>query len=102
MFIPEVLLSARTMQACLDASEPQLTAAHRHSFATVVLATVEGDVHDIDTSVSASAFPEAVKKHDAVMVGMSALLRAGQALDVGTNGHVTQRSRKAQPIGGCQ
>jgi len=47
MFIPEVLLSARTMQACLDVLEPQITTADRHSFGTVVLATVEGDVHDI-------------------------------------------------------
>lgn len=93
MFIPEVLLSARTMQACLDILKPHLAAAERSSLGTIVLATIEGDLHDIGknivalmlesagfrvvnlgTGVSAKAFVEAVKEHDAVMVGMSALL----------------------------
>jgi 5-methyltetrahydrofolate--homocysteine methyltransferase len=44
-FIPEVLLSARTMQACLDLVKPHLAAGESASTGMVILGTVEGDVH---------------------------------------------------------
>lgn len=92
-FIPEVLLSARTMQGCLDLLKPLLAEGESSGLGTVVLGTVEGDLHDIGknlvgmllqgagfdvvnlgTSVSAAQFVAAVKENKADIVGMSALL----------------------------
>ena len=47
IFIPEVLLSARVMQACLDLLRPHMAAGEDAGMGTVVLGTVEGDLHDI-------------------------------------------------------
>ena len=51
-FIPEVLLSARTMQACLDLIKP-LLGEGGGALGTVVLGTVEGDMHDIGKNLVA-------------------------------------------------
>ena len=93
-FIPEVLLSARTMQAALDLLRPHMAAGESTSAGTVVIGTVEGDLHDIGknlvsmllqgagftvvnlgTGVSAAAFVAAAREHEADVVGMSALLK---------------------------
>jgi len=93
MFIPEVLISARAMQGGLDIILPLLSEGETRSFATVVIGTVEGDLHDIGknlvgmllqgagfkvidmgTNVSAEAFVRAVKENKAQLLGMSALL----------------------------
>jgi methanogenic corrinoid protein MtbC1 len=92
-FIPEVLLSARVMQACLDLLRPHMAAGEEAGMGVVVIGTVEGDLHDIGknlvgmllsgagfevvnlgTGVSAAAFVAAVKEHAPKIVGMSALL----------------------------
>jgi 5-methyltetrahydrofolate--homocysteine methyltransferase len=92
-FIPEVLLSARTMQGALDLLKPHMVAGDDASFGTVVIGTVEGDLHDIGknlvamlmqgagfnvvnlgTGVTSAAFIEAVREHSPSIVGMSALL----------------------------
>ena len=92
-FIPEVLLSARVMQACLDLLRPLMAAGDEAGMGTVVIGTVEGDLHDIGknlvgmllsgagftvvnlgTGVTASDFVAAVKEHQPRIVGMSALL----------------------------
>ena len=92
-FIPEVLLSARVMQACLDLLRPHMAAGESTSAGTVVLGTVEGDLHDIGknlvgmllqgagfevvnlgTGVKAADFVAAVKEHSPQIIGMSALL----------------------------
>ena len=46
-FIPEVLLTARVMQACLDLLRPHMAAGDEAGGGTVVIGTVEGDLHDI-------------------------------------------------------
>jgi 5-methyltetrahydrofolate--homocysteine methyltransferase len=93
VFIPEVLLSARTMQACLDLIKPHLAAGDSGSRGTIVIGTVEGDVHDIGknlvammlegagfavinvgTGISPAAFVSAVKEHKPDIIGMSGLL----------------------------
>jgi methanogenic corrinoid protein MtbC1 len=51
-FIPEVLLSARTMQGCLDLIKP-LLGEGGGSLGTVVIGTVEGDMHDIGKNLVA-------------------------------------------------
>jgi 5-methyltetrahydrofolate--homocysteine methyltransferase len=92
-FIPEVLLSARTMQGALDLLKPHLAEGESAGLGTVVIGTVEGDLHDIGknlvammlegagfnvvnlgTSVTSAAFVAAVKEHSPVILGMSALL----------------------------
>jgi len=92
-FIPEVLLSARVMQSCLDLLRPHMAAGDEAGGGVVVIGTVEGDLHDIGknlvamllqgagftvvnlgTGVSAAAFVAAAREHDAKIVGMSALL----------------------------
>jgi methanogenic corrinoid protein MtbC1 len=92
-FIPEVLLSARTMQGALDILKPHMLAGESTSAGTVVIGTVEGDLHDIGknlvgmmlqgagfevvnlgTGVTAAAFVAAVKEHQPQILGMSALL----------------------------
>jgi 5-methyltetrahydrofolate--homocysteine methyltransferase len=92
-FIPEVLLSARVMQACLDILRPQMAEGEGAGMGCVVIGTVEGDLHDIGknlvgmllqgagftvvnlgTGVSAADFVAAVREHQPRIVGMSALL----------------------------
>jgi corrinoid protein of di/trimethylamine methyltransferase len=92
-FIPEVLLSARVMQACLDLLRPHMAEGEGSGFGTVVIGTVEGDLHDIGknlvgmllsgagftvvnlgTGVTAEAFVAAVREHSPRIIGMSALL----------------------------
>jgi 5-methyltetrahydrofolate--homocysteine methyltransferase len=92
-FIPEVLLSARTMQGCLDLIKPHLAAGDSGSAGTVLIGTVEGDVHDIGKNLVAmllegagfdvvnlgaqitpAAFVGAVKEHKPEILGMSGLL----------------------------
>jgi 5-methyltetrahydrofolate--homocysteine methyltransferase len=92
-FIPEVLLSARVMQACLDLLRPHMAADEEAGGGVVVIGTVEGDLHDIGknlvgmllqgagftvvnlgTGVTAADFVAAVREHAPRIVGMSALL----------------------------
>ena len=92
-FIPEVLLSARTMQGALDLLKPHMLAGESTSAGTIVIGTVEGDLHDIGknlvgmmlqgagfevvnlgTGVTPAQFVAAVKEHGASLLGMSALL----------------------------
>ena len=93
LFVPEVLLAARAMNAALAVLEPHL-AGHRHQArGTVLIGTVHGDLHDIgkniviimlrgvgfdviDLGINVSS-PDFVKKVAEVkpdIVGMSALL----------------------------
>jgi 5-methyltetrahydrofolate--homocysteine methyltransferase len=92
-FIPEVLLSARTMQGALDILKPLLAEGDTGNTGTAVIGTVEGDLHDIGknlvammlegagfavvnlgTGVTVAQFIAAVKEHKPQIVGMSALL----------------------------
>ena len=93
MFVPEVLLSARTMKGSMRVLEPMLAEGESMSVGKALMGTVEGDLHDIGknlvammmegagfqiidlgTDVTPGAFVEAVKKEKPDIVGMSALL----------------------------
>ncbi len=93
MFIPEVLRSAKAMHAGLDVLKPVLTESSRSGAGTVVIATVEGDLHDIGKNLAAMMLEgagfnvinlgidqkakqiiEAVKEHKPKILGLSALL----------------------------
>ena len=92
-FIPEVLLSARVMQGALDLLRPHMAEGESTSAGTVVIGTVEGDLHDIGKNlvamllhgagfevvnlgagVTSAQFVSAVKEHRPQILGMSALL----------------------------
>jgi 5-methyltetrahydrofolate--homocysteine methyltransferase len=53
-FVPELLLSARAMRNALDLLRPHLASSGGVSPGTVVLGTVEGDVHEIGKNIVAS------------------------------------------------
>jgi 5-methyltetrahydrofolate--homocysteine methyltransferase len=93
MFVPEMLIAARAMQAGMAVLKPHLAEGEITSAGKVILGTVAGDLHDIGknlvgmmmegagfeivdlgTDVNAAAFVEAVREHRADIVGMSALL----------------------------
>ena len=93
MFIPEVLRSAKTMHASMEILRPLLSESEASGTGTVVIGTVEGDLHDIGknlvgmmlegagfivvdlgTDVKPQAFMEAAKEHKPNILGMSALL----------------------------
>jgi corrinoid protein of di/trimethylamine methyltransferase len=93
LFIPEVLCSARAMQGAIEILKPHMSGEDSAGRGTVVIGTVEGDLHDIGknlvammlqgagfnvvnlgSSIKPMDFVEAVKANNAVIVGMSALL----------------------------
>lgn len=93
IFVPEVLVCARAMKAGMAHIEPILAASGNEPIGTIIMGTVKGDLHDIgknlcimmlrgggfivhDLGVDTSPedFLEAVKEHDAHVIGMSALL----------------------------
>jgi len=94
-FLPELVMAGEAMKAAVAALEPEMQkrGTSRQVFGKVVLATVEGDIHEIGktlvgTMLSASGFQvydlgvdvpsakiiEKVKEVDADLVGLSALL----------------------------
>jgi 5-methyltetrahydrofolate--homocysteine methyltransferase len=92
-YVPEMLVSARAMQAGLALLKPQLVESGVKAVGKVVLGTVRGDLHDIGkslvgmmlegagfevidlgTDVGPEKFGEAVRLHHPQLVGMSALL----------------------------
>ena len=92
LFVPELLVSARAMQAGLSLLKPHLAVADTKSSGKVAIGTVKGDLHDIGKNlvammlegagfeiidlgvdVAPEAFIEAVK-NGAQIIGMSALL----------------------------
>ncbi|MDR7520211.1 MAG: corrinoid protein [Armatimonadota bacterium] len=92
-FVPEMLVAARAMQAGLALLRPLLTGRTMKPVATVVIGTVKGDLHDIGKNlvammlegagfeiidlgidVSAERFVQAVRDHQAEILGLSALL----------------------------
>jgi 5-methyltetrahydrofolate--homocysteine methyltransferase len=93
MFLPEVLLCAEVMHKVIDILNPLLSKAGRKTTDTVVIGTVEGDIHDIGKKIVAlllegigfsvidlgvdvkgEEFIAAVEKHKPQILGMSALL----------------------------
>jgi len=93
LFVPEVLIAARAMQAGMDVLRPLLAQGNVPTVGKYVIGTVEGDLHDIGKNlvkmmlegagfetidlgvdVKPGAFVEAVREHHPRIVGMSALL----------------------------
>ena len=93
MFVPEVLMSAKTMDEGMELIKPLLKEGDVTKAGVVVMATVKGDLHDIGkklvcmmlegagfevydlgVDVTPEAISEAVKEKKPDIVGMSAML----------------------------
>jgi 5-methyltetrahydrofolate--homocysteine methyltransferase len=93
VYVPEMLIAARAMQAGLKIIEPILAKAGHKPLARVCIGTVKGDLHDIGKNLVASMlegggfkvvdlgvdvpperFVEAAKEKDGTIVALSALL----------------------------
>jgi len=93
IFLPEVLLSARTMKTALEILTPILSQQDTPSIGRVAIGTVKGDIHDIGKNIVVSMlegngfevmdlgidvdterFVEVVRDNDLQILGLSALL----------------------------
>lgn len=93
IYLPEMLMSARAMKAAMEILRPVLTKSGIEPMGTVIIGTVQGDLHDIGKNlvgmmaegagfkvvdlgvdVSPAKFVEAAQQHKAQIIGMSALL----------------------------
>lgn len=93
VFVPEVLIAARAMNAGMELLKPGLIETGVKPTGSVVLGTVKGDlhdigknlvrmmfegtgfvVHDLGVNVSAERFVDAIREHQPQIVGLSALL----------------------------
>lgn len=95
VFLPQLILSAGVAQSCFEVIKSKMESVGNESISKgkIVLATVKGDVHDIGKNivkvllenygytvidlgkdVDYQTVVEAVKKHDAKLVGLSALM----------------------------
>ena len=97
IFVPEMMMAAKSMQACVDLVKPLLNKeGDAKGLGTVVLGTVFGDLHDIgknltklllETSgfrvidlgenVPSEKFLDAARENKAHIVGLSSLLTTG-------------------------
>jgi methanogenic corrinoid protein MtbC1/uroporphyrinogen-III decarboxylase len=97
IFVPEMMVSAKAMQGCVDLVKPHLQeAAAEAPLATIVLGTVFGDLHDIGKNlvklllesagfrvvdlgenVPAERFVVEARKVQARVIGLSSLLTTG-------------------------
>jgi methylmalonyl-CoA mutase cobalamin-binding domain/chain len=93
LFVPEVLMAAKSMKAGMEILRPKLAATGAPQIGTMVIGTVKGDIHDIGKNLvammmegagfkvvnlginnDADAFLAAVREHKPAILGMSALL----------------------------
>ncbi len=93
LFVPEVLMAAKAMKAGMAILRPLLAESDAPKMGTMVIGTVKGDIHDIGQNLvsmmmegagfevfniginnDADAYLEAIEKHNADILGMSALL----------------------------
>lgn len=95
MFLPDLVLAGEAMKAAVEVLEPEIArrGTEREMLGTVVIGTIEGDiheigktlvatmlstagfeVHDLGVDVPVTAFVEKAREVDADIVGVSALL----------------------------
>ncbi len=93
MYVPEMLVAARAMKACIAIIRPFLADKKHKSRGTVVIGTVKGDIHDVGKNlvsimlegagfeildlgvdVAPDAFVQAVDEHSPDIVALSSLL----------------------------
>ena len=115
MFIPEVLMSAKAMSACVKILKPQLTEEDTAARGKVVIGTVKGDLHDIGKNLVAmmlesgglevfdlgvdvdpDKFAAEVKEKNAGMLCLSALLTTTMPMMIQTINAVTENGVRDQ------
>ncbi|MFP5331528.1 MAG: B12-binding domain-containing protein [Acidimicrobiia bacterium] len=93
IFLPEMLVAARAMQAAMDVIRPLIVDGSVEKVGTFVMGTVAGDIHDVGknlvnvmlegtgfevidlgVNVGADTFVEAIRAHQPDIVGLSAFL----------------------------
>ena len=93
IYVPEMMMAAHTMKLGLDILKPRLSSEALKSSGVMVIGSVKGDlhdigknlvgimlegggfeVHDLGVDVEPQAFIDAVKTHQASILGLSALL----------------------------
>jgi 5-methyltetrahydrofolate--homocysteine methyltransferase len=93
MFVPEVLMAARSMAAGIELVKPLIADKDMPNKGTIILGTVKGDLHDIGKNlvgmmlessgfsvvnmgidIAPDKFTEAVKEHHPQILAMSTLL----------------------------
>ncbi len=122
-FLPELVMSAEAMKAAMDVLKPELTKNCSRSAGTVVIGTVEGDIHDIGKTivavlleasgfdvtdlgcdVSIDRFIQEAEARNADIIGMSALLTTtmfGQKRLIKKLCDMGQRDRYKIMVGGA-
>ena len=92
-FVPQILMSARAMNSSIEVLEPHVCGNSVPLNGTIVIGTVEGDIHnigkelvslmlqaacfkvvDLGTNVTKEEFIRAVRENDASLVTLSAML----------------------------
>lgn len=92
-FVPEMLISARAMKGGLQLLEPHLVGQNVEKLGTIIMGTVQGDMHDIGKNLvsmmlegggfkvidvgidtAPEKFIEAARENPKAIIGMSALL----------------------------
>ena len=93
MFLPEMVLSAKAMQAAVGVLEPHFAEGENESKGRVIIGTVKGDIHDIGKNIARALltvngydvidlgrdvdltdFVDVAEKEGAAIIGMSGLL----------------------------
>lgn len=93
VFLPEMLVAARAMQAAMDVIRPLIVGSAIEKVGTFLMGTVAGDIHDVGknlvdvmlegtgfevvdlgVNVPAEVFVEAIRTHRPDIVGLSAFL----------------------------
>jgi 5-methyltetrahydrofolate--homocysteine methyltransferase len=119
MFLPEMLAAAQAMKTGLEVIRPLLTEADAQSAGTMVIGTVQGDLHDIGkdlvammvegagfrvinlgVDVHAEAFLKAVEENTPHVVALSALLTTTMPAMKETLSILKQRDVKSKIIVG--
>jgi methanogenic corrinoid protein MtbC1/uroporphyrinogen-III decarboxylase len=96
IFVPEMMIAAKSMQACVDLIRPLIKDENQATLGLVVLGTVSGDLHDIGKNLTklllessgfrvidlgvncpSDHFVEAARVHKAQVIGLSSLLTTG-------------------------
>ena len=98
IFLPEMLVAAMAVQGGMDILKPLLVKVGARSLGTIVLGSVQGDIHDIGKNlvgmmwegagfkvvdvgvdVPATRFIEEAEKHQANIIAMSAIISTTRA-----------------------
>jgi 5-methyltetrahydrofolate--homocysteine methyltransferase len=114
-FLPEVMMSAKCMHAALGRLKPLIIAEKSEEIGTVVVGTVQGDLHDIGKKIVAMMleaagftvvdlgvtvppedFIDAIREHDPDIVGFSALLTTTMNMQRETIKAITKEGLREQ------